>query len=501
MADLLGVWRPRAFALAGRTEELSREDALRGRLELRLADVERRMRAADRGRRRRRGRAPARALHRARHDLRGPAGGRMALDERTDRARSAARSRARGCSLPGEPVLALVSGGADSTLLAHALNALGHPLETLHVAHALRGAESDGRRRGLPRAGRGRSACRTASSTGRSRPAPASRRARVRAGARLRMRCAPGRAVATGHTRDDRIETILYRLAASPGSAAFAALPAADGDGRVRPLLELGRDEVRAALRARRHRLARRRLERRSRPRAQPRAPRPPAGLPLAAPGGRRQPPAHGRAAGRGRGRARRDRGAAARGSGGLVDGGRRRRARRPSCGARCAASRAFRRRARSRPSASARSPARARARARCRSARVAWPSAATTASPSCGADAVPPPPQARSRSRCPGETAYGETRRALRAAAAATARSTPRSRPRSCCARPRPGERLPGARRTIARMLLEARVPRSERARYPVVAVHGEPVALPGIAVAAALRRPTGLVLTMTPC
>jgi hypothetical protein len=46
LAELLGVWRPRAFALAGRTDELSREEALRGRLELRLADVERRMRAA-----------------------------------------------------------------------------------------------------------------------------------------------------------------------------------------------------------------------------------------------------------------------------------------------------------------------------------------------------------------------------------------------------------------------------------------------------------------------
>jgi hypothetical protein len=46
MADLLRVWRPRAFALAGRAGELSREEALRGRLELRLADVERRMRAA-----------------------------------------------------------------------------------------------------------------------------------------------------------------------------------------------------------------------------------------------------------------------------------------------------------------------------------------------------------------------------------------------------------------------------------------------------------------------
>jgi tRNA(Ile)-lysidine synthase len=44
---------------------------------------------------------------------------------------------------PREPVLALVSGGADSTLLALVLHALGHPLETLHVAHGLRGAESD----------------------------------------------------------------------------------------------------------------------------------------------------------------------------------------------------------------------------------------------------------------------------------------------------------------------------------------------------------------------
>jgi hypothetical protein len=46
MAELLRVWRPRAFALAGRAGELSREEALQGRFELRLADVERRMRAA-----------------------------------------------------------------------------------------------------------------------------------------------------------------------------------------------------------------------------------------------------------------------------------------------------------------------------------------------------------------------------------------------------------------------------------------------------------------------
>ena len=41
-----------------------------------------------------------------------------------------------------EPVVALVSGGGDSTLLAHVLAALRQPLELLHVAHGLRGAES-----------------------------------------------------------------------------------------------------------------------------------------------------------------------------------------------------------------------------------------------------------------------------------------------------------------------------------------------------------------------
>jgi hypothetical protein len=46
LAELLRIWRPRAYGIAGRADELSREEALRGRLERRLADVERRMRAA-----------------------------------------------------------------------------------------------------------------------------------------------------------------------------------------------------------------------------------------------------------------------------------------------------------------------------------------------------------------------------------------------------------------------------------------------------------------------
>ena len=46
LADLLRMWRPRAYGIAGRADELSREEALRGRMELRLADMERRMRVA-----------------------------------------------------------------------------------------------------------------------------------------------------------------------------------------------------------------------------------------------------------------------------------------------------------------------------------------------------------------------------------------------------------------------------------------------------------------------
>ena len=45
--DMLAVvWRPRALALAGRADELSRDDVVRGRLEQRVAEVSARMQAA-----------------------------------------------------------------------------------------------------------------------------------------------------------------------------------------------------------------------------------------------------------------------------------------------------------------------------------------------------------------------------------------------------------------------------------------------------------------------
>ena len=51
--------------------------------------------------------------------------------------------RERSLIEPGGEVTCLVSGGADSTCLWHALGELGYRVSALHVAHGLRGAESD----------------------------------------------------------------------------------------------------------------------------------------------------------------------------------------------------------------------------------------------------------------------------------------------------------------------------------------------------------------------
>ncbi|MFM9149127.1 MAG: tRNA lysidine(34) synthetase TilS, partial [Solirubrobacterales bacterium] len=53
--------------------------------------------------------------------------------------------------------------------------------------------------------------------------------------------------IAVGHTRTDLVETVLYRLASSPGTRALRAMPVRRGL-LVRPLLSLGRGEVRRAV-------------------------------------------------------------------------------------------------------------------------------------------------------------------------------------------------------------------------------------------------------------
>jgi len=133
---------------------------------------------------------------------------------------------------PGGEVACLVSGGADSTCLWHALRTLGYRASALHVNHGLRGADSDD----------DATFCREElgadvielDGRGLSEAALRDQRYSVGQGGGLR---------ATGHTASDQVETILYRLV-SRGTA--TGMDARRFDGVVRPLLTVWRSETAA---------------------------------------------------------------------------------------------------------------------------------------------------------------------------------------------------------------------------------------------------------------
>ena len=133
---------------------------------------------------------------------------------------------------PGGDVLALVSGGADSTCLWHVLNALGYRVDALHVNHRLRAAESEEDAR----------FCREHFQA-EVVEAPPPARPTEDALRDLRYSFAQDRLRATGHTATDQVETVLYRLAAS--GTAKGIKPKRE-DGVVRPVLPLWRHETEA---------------------------------------------------------------------------------------------------------------------------------------------------------------------------------------------------------------------------------------------------------------
>jgi tRNA(Ile)-lysidine synthase len=139
---------------------------------------------------------------------------------------------------PGAPVLALVSGGADSTCLWHALGALGYRVYALHVNHGLRGEESEEDAR----------FCRDTLGAEVVEAAPPSRPTED-ALRDLRYSFATDRLRATGHTASDQVETVLYRLVSS---GAPGGIKPKREDGVVRPLLALWREETEAYCRAER---------------------------------------------------------------------------------------------------------------------------------------------------------------------------------------------------------------------------------------------------------
>jgi tRNA(Ile)-lysidine synthase len=57
--------------------------------------------------------------------------------------------------------------------------------------------------------------------------------------------------VAVGHTRSDQAETVLFRFLRGSGTAGLAGIRPVTSDGVIRPLLEVGRDEVEQFLRER----------------------------------------------------------------------------------------------------------------------------------------------------------------------------------------------------------------------------------------------------------
>ena len=159
----------------------------------------------------------------------------------------------------GDSVLLLLSGGADSMAMLDLVRAvdrrlgLGLTLEALHVDYARRGADS-ARDRAIVTAACERLQLRL--HVVESGPAPRgqnfqawAREVRYAAATRL----ADARRldlIASAHNRDDQAETVLYRLTKYGGPAGLTGMPVRDGR-LVRPLLCLGAAEIRAYCRRR----------------------------------------------------------------------------------------------------------------------------------------------------------------------------------------------------------------------------------------------------------
>jgi tRNA(Ile)-lysidine synthetase-like protein len=131
---------------------------------------------------------------------------------------------------PGGEVTCLVSGGADSTALWHALRELGYRVAALHVDHGLRGEESQADAR----------FCREVLAAEVVDGSGGATEEQLRD---IRYSFATDRLRATGHTASDQVETVLYRLVSS---GAPGWIKPKREDGVVRPLLGVWRAETQA---------------------------------------------------------------------------------------------------------------------------------------------------------------------------------------------------------------------------------------------------------------
>ena len=159
---------------------------------------------------------------------------------------SAVEERVRDAGLlqPGTPFVVLLSGGRDSVCLLDLAVRLAGPVTALHLNYGLRDSAAGDEAHCAALCERLGAVfeVRRPQHTGGNLQAWA-REQRYEEAERLAV--AAGALIGTGHTAGDQVETVLYRLAASPGRRALLGIP--ERDGRlVRPLLTSTRDETAA---------------------------------------------------------------------------------------------------------------------------------------------------------------------------------------------------------------------------------------------------------------
>jgi tRNA(Ile)-lysidine synthase len=151
---------------------------------------------------------------------------------------------------PGERVLVAFSGGADSTCLLHLLSEAGFEVAAAHLHHSQRpegDADVDHCRRVCEKLG-------VAFYSGKADVpgvAKAHKMGIEEAGRKLRyeffqMMAAQGyQKVATGHTLDDNLESMLLHLARGTGMRGLAGIPVKRGNV-IRPILAFSREQTHA---------------------------------------------------------------------------------------------------------------------------------------------------------------------------------------------------------------------------------------------------------------
>jgi tRNA(Ile)-lysidine synthase len=158
-----------------------------------------------------------------------------------------------GGLIGGQPLLAMLSGGRDSVcLLDLTVRARGpEAVSALHVNYGLREAAADDERFCRELCERLGVALRVEHP---ERPAGSGNlqawAREVRYAAALQLAEPQGATVLTGHTADDQVETILYRLASSPSRRALLGMRPREGR-LARPLLGTSRAETTAYCEAR----------------------------------------------------------------------------------------------------------------------------------------------------------------------------------------------------------------------------------------------------------